>query len=126
LNPLPIVFWSPIHGISNPLSMVFWPLSMVYRNPYPWYFDPPKHGISNPLSMVYWTPYPWYIEPSIHGISNIEPFTHYIMNPLLWYFGRNEGVQFTMMGFKIQWSSTHISTQAFCPWVSQVDMTCDM
>ena len=39
-NPLPMIFWSPTHGIIEPL----------------WYIDPPTHGILNPLLMVLWTP----------------------------------------------------------------------
>jgi len=87
--------------------MVFWPPCPWYFDPpYPWYIDPPTHGISTslpmvyrpPLPMVYRIPYPWYFDPPTYGISN----------PLLWYyeslsFGRNEGGQFTMRGFKIQW-----------------------
>ena len=48
---------------------------MVYWSTYPWYFDPPTHGITNPLLRYY------------------EPLS----------FGRNEGGQFAMRGFKIQW-----------------------
>ena len=39
-NPLPMIFWSPTHGIIEPL----------------WYIDPPTHGILNPLLMVLWPP----------------------------------------------------------------------
>jgi hypothetical protein len=45
--------------------------------------------------------------PPVHGISTpLRPYLG-ISNPLLWYYkllslGRNEGVQFTMRGFKIQ------------------------
>ena len=104
----------PTHGILTPLPM-------VYQIPYLWYIEPSIYGISNALPMVFWTPYPWYIETPIHGILNSLPMVfwppyHGISNPLSmvfwlpypWYiefpsFGRNEGVQLTMMGFKIQW-----------------------
>ena len=76
--PYPCYIKPRIHGIANPLPMVYW-------TPYPWYIEPSTHGILTPLSMVYrtpypwyielplmvlWTPYPWYIEHRIHGISN--------------------------------------------------------
>lgn len=96
-----MVYRTPIHGISNPLPM-------VYRNPYPWYLETPNHGISNPLFMVYQTPismvcqtpYPWYI----------EHHTHDILTPSLWYIEsptylmiRNEWVQnTTRVQFTIQ------------------------
>jgi hypothetical protein len=66
----------PSHGIStpyswyfDPLSIVFWPPTIVYRPSYPWYF-PLTHGITTHLPMVFWplthvilTPYQWYFEP---------------------------------------------------------------
>ena len=90
LNPLPMVYRTPSYGIMNPLLI-------AYRSPC-------IHGILNPLSMVYRTSYPWYFTPYLWYI---ELPTHGIANPLLWCyeplsFCRNEGVQFTMMGFKLQ------------------------
>jgi hypothetical protein len=60
LNPLPMVFW-PLYiwyigpstnGILTPLHMVFYPLPMVYQTLYPWYFDS-----LTMVHCVYWTPY---------------------------------------------------------------------
>ena len=83
-----------IHGISNPLFMVFW------ANP--WYIELPAYGILTPLSMVYWTPciwhfdpplllYPWYIKSATQymktptdGISN--PLLVVYWSPCIWYF----------------------------------------
>ena len=83
--------YSKTKGSPEPVSLTwsFIMFNQVYIS-YPWYFDPLIHGIL--------TPYPWYFDPPTHGISN----------PLLWYYeplslGRNEGGQFTMRGFKIQW-----------------------
>ena len=53
-NLTPIIYWT--HGISNPLSMVYW-------TSYPWYIESPTHGISNALPTVNWTPLLWYYEP---------------------------------------------------------------
>jgi hypothetical protein len=63
-NPLPMVdqtsypwYIEPlIHGISNPIPMIFWPPTHGMLTPYPLYFEPSTHGILNPLPMVYWTP----------------------------------------------------------------------
>jgi hypothetical protein len=55
-NPLPMVFWPPIHGILTPFP------THDILNPYPWYIDP--------LPMVFWFRYLWDIEPPTHGISN--------------------------------------------------------
>jgi hypothetical protein len=68
------IYDPPTHGILTPYPWYIEPLSMVFCPPYPWYFDPPTHGILTPLPMVYQT------------LS----------------YGRNEGGQFTMRGFKIQ------------------------
>ena len=114
-TPYPWYIEPPTHGILTPLPM-------VYQTSYPWYSDPPTHGtfvyrtpylgiltpyprnikppihgILTPLPMVYRTPYPWYFDPPTHGITN--PLLRYY-EPLS--FGRNEGGQFTMRGFKIQ------------------------
>jgi hypothetical protein len=101
--PLPIIvniYWT------HSLPMVFWP-------PYPWYIDPlnhgiltlltmvyrpSTHGILTPLPMVYRPPYPWYIDllPMVY-----QTLSYGIMNSSL--LGEMRGLQFTMMGFKIQW-----------------------
>ena len=68
-------------GLSTQDSRVF---PMLYQTPCLWDFDPL-----------------WYIDPPTHGI----------LNPFLWYsFGKNEGIQFTLMRFKILWLK-------FDPWV---------
>ena len=48
-SPKPMGYWPTTRGILTPLPM-------VYRSPYTCYFDLPTHGISNPISMVFWTP----------------------------------------------------------------------
>jgi hypothetical protein len=64
----------PTRGVLTlPTDGIFNPLPMVFSTTYPWYFDPPTHGILTPLPMVFRIP----------------------------SFGKNEGIQFTMMGFKI-------------------------
>jgi hypothetical protein len=102
-NPLPMVFWSPIHGIftppshgiSNPLPMVFSPLYMVFWLPYPCYLELPTHGISTPIHviltpilMLYRTPYPSYF-------NHTSPW---YFDPPSYLLIRNEGV-------KIPWGS---------------------
>jgi hypothetical protein len=67
-----IPWWTPypwyieplIHGISNPLLMVFWlllvvlnSLPMVYRSPYPRYIEPPGKGSDMPWVGSWW--YHW-------------------------------------------------------------------
>jgi hypothetical protein len=131
-NPILWYYEPPTHGISIPLLMVYWTLYQGNINtwhiePPTHGMTKPFYGIMNPLLMEYRTPFQWYIKPPIKGISNaypwnIKPPTHGILNPLLWYFapltngisnpatmaywttmlGKNEGVQFTMMGFNIQ------------------------
>ena len=86
-----MVYRPSTHGILTPLPMVYRPpLPMVYRPPYPWYIDPP-------LPMVYRPPYPWYIDllPMVY-----QTLSYGIMNSSL--LGEMRGLQFTMMGFKIQ------------------------
>jgi len=73
------------HGISNPLTMIFW-------IQYPWYIKPPSHGILTLLPMVCQTPFPWYFERPTHGISNAL----WYIEPLAFILIRNEGVQNTM------------------------------
>ena len=108
-----------IHGISNQLPK-------VYRTPYPWHIKPPTHRISNPLPgynepvthgisnhlfMVCWPLYPSHIKPPAHGMLIPWPMVYQTLS-----FGRNEGVEFTMRGFKIQWrklfrgSKYHVTT----------------
>jgi hypothetical protein len=87
---IPMVFWPPTHGILNPLRMVYRTpthdishlLSMVYRTPY--------HGILISLPMVYRIPCSIYVDPlpMVYGTPS---------------FGRNKGVQYTMIGFNRQW-----------------------
>jgi hypothetical protein len=101
-DPLPMVYRTPINGISNSTSIVYWTSYPRYLNPYPWYFGPSIHGILTPLPMVFrspthemltplsmvllslypWilNPYPWYVDPisvvfwpPTHGISNPVP-----------------------------------------------------
>ena len=105
-----------IHGILNPLPM-------VYRTSFPWYFEPPAHSISNPLSMVYQTPYLWYFEPPIHGILNPLPMVY--QTPYPWYIEppihlliRNEGAQNTRgVQFTIQGGGGQFSIRRFnIPW----------
>jgi hypothetical protein len=84
-----MVFEPPTHGISKPISMVFWP-------PYPSYFDLPihliltfrTHGILTLLPMVYRTPICGILTTLLmfcwtpnHGI--LTP-THVILTPYLW------------------------------------------
>jgi hypothetical protein len=92
------IYDPPTHGILTPYPWYIEPLSMVFCPPYPWYFDPPTHGILTPLPMVYQT------------LS----------------YGRNEGGQFTMRGFKIQWRKSdprvNISYENW-PWGSKYHMT---
>ena len=124
-----MVYWFPypwkfdplIHGIYTPYSWYFYPVLMVFLPPYPWHIITPFHGIFPPwprvfcpLSMVYWLPYPWYIAfwPPYPWYTNFP--TYGISKPLLWYyeplsFGRNEGGQFTMRGFKIQWRKNDLA-----------------
>ena len=81
--------WSPSHGISSLLPVVFWP-------PYQWYNDSPRIIIVNGVkhsSMEYW-PCPSHV----HGILN--PVRMVLRIPS---FNQNEGIQFTMMGFTILW-----------------------
>ena len=102
-NPLPMVYWTSClwyfdpQWYKNSLSMVFWPLSMVYRiehlpvvlwpstlvyiEPLSMVFWPPTHGISYLLSIVYWS------SAAINDISNhltvvFWPHTHGISNHL--------------------------------------------
>ena len=90
-HPYPWYIEPPTHGISTPLTMVFWPH-------YPWYFDPPTHGISNPLPMVFWPPYQWYFNPPY--LWYIKPSLMVLWTPLLVEMRGgsiyHEGVQNTM------------------------------
>ena len=104
-TPYPRHIGSPTHGISNPLSMVFWtlinsilipthrilnPLSMVYRTRLSMVYriEPPPHSSLTPL--LNQTLYPWYFDLPTHGILTpyswyivyIEPPTHSILSPL--------------------------------------------
>jgi hypothetical protein len=87
IEPQPVVYWIPwlvfwplplIHGIYNPMPMLFWPLSMLYQTPYLWNIEPPSHGISSPLLMVFWPPTHGVLKPLLmvfwhptHGMSNL-------------------------------------------------------
>jgi hypothetical protein len=101
---------------------------MVYRPPYQWYIEPLTHGISTPLSMVFWppthrisTPYTWYFDLPAYffiingGVQNTMGFN-------LPYRGGsvfNKGVQYTMdvnrprvqftMGFKIPYDTGFVT-----------------
>ena len=106
LNPYPWYIEPYAHAILTPLPMVYrtsytWYIEcslMVSWTSYPWYIEPPIHGILNPLSMVYGNSYPLHFDPSPNnGISNPLPMVYRTPS-----FGRNEGVQFTIMWFKIQ------------------------
>ena len=112
-TPYPCYIEPPTHGISNPLPMVWRPPFMVLWTPYRWYIEPltngilksPIKGISNRLPIECQTPYPWYIEPPLMVFCSPN---NRISNPLSMVYrtsslGRNEVVQFTLMGFKIQW-----------------------
>ena len=69
--PLPIIYWTlyqwiiepPVHGILNPLPLVFDPVTHGILTPYTCYIEPSTHGILTSQSMVYWIPKSWYIEP---------------------------------------------------------------
>ena len=69
--PLPMVYWTlyqwiiepPVHGILNPLPLVFDPVTHGILTPYTCYIEPSTHGILTSQSMVYWIPKSWYIEP---------------------------------------------------------------
>ena len=81
-----MVFWPPTHVISNPLPIVFTPLSlcplyikslymvlwplapMVYRKPCLWYIDPHCLWYFNPTTQVMINPYLCYIKPYVYGI----------------------------------------------------------
>ena len=63
-----------------------------------WYIEPPAYCIPHPLPMVYWTPFIWCIKLPTHGILNLILIALWTCS-----FGKNESVQFTMMGFKIPW-----------------------
>jgi hypothetical protein len=82
----------------------------------PWYFDPSIHGILNPLPMVYQTTYPWYIEPSTHGMLiphpwYIEPPAYFLIrnegvqNTIGVQFTIQGGVQFSIRGVKIPYDT---------------------
>ena len=94
IDPLPIVYLHPTHGISIPYPWYFdppthgtlTPFPMVYRPPYPWYIDPHIHGIFTLLPMVYRPPNPWYFDPPAHGISTPLPMVYQTLS-----YGRNEG-----------------------------------
>ena len=85
-HPLSMIFWPPTHVISNPLPIVFTPLSlcplyikslymvlwplapMVYRKPCLWYIDPHCLWYFNPTTQVMINPYLCYIKPYVYGI----------------------------------------------------------
>jgi hypothetical protein len=54
-----------------------------------WYIEPPTHGISNPLTRVYWTLYPWYIELPTHGILNRGVTIHRCTNASQYFLLRS-------------------------------------
>jgi hypothetical protein len=79
--PLSMVFWPPIHAISNPLPIVFNALSpfahcisnpciWYYDTLHPWYIESPAYVISTPLPMVFWPHYPSYDTPPTYVISS--------------------------------------------------------
>jgi hypothetical protein len=94
----------PIHGMSSPLLWYYEPLPMAYRTPYQWNIEPSIKGISNLLPIVFWTPLPWHIEPHTHDVLTLSMVLVYRTLS----FDRNEGVQFTMMGFKMKCRKCHM------------------
>jgi hypothetical protein len=107
LTPIPMVYWPPYpwyidpptHGILTRLSMVFYPLPMVFWSP--------THGIiSTTLPVVYRPPYPWYIDIPTHGILTPLPMIYQPISYVLWTLSLlvemrggsiyHEGVQNTM------------------------------
>jgi hypothetical protein len=101
-----MVYWTPFLLYIEHPSMVNWthyawyiePLPMIYRTSYPWYIEP--------HIMVFWSPYPWYIESLPQDILTPLPMVY--RNPS---FGRNKGIQYTMIGFNIQWPKICLPVQ---------------
>jgi hypothetical protein len=67
-DPLPMVFWHPIHDNLNPLSMIFWTPYSSYVDPLLMAYEPLIDDILNPLPMIFW-PLPMVFYLSFHGIS---------------------------------------------------------
>jgi hypothetical protein len=55
----------------------------------PWDIEPHTHGISNPLTRVYWTLCPWYIELPTHGILNRGVTIHRCTNASQYFLLRS-------------------------------------
>ena len=76
-------------GIWNPYTWYLKPLSMVYWILYPWHIEPSMHGIWNPLSMVYRTPTQTFQTPCLSCIKSpacgIFTLSHGIVTPYQWY-----------------------------------------
>ena len=97
-----------------------------------WYFDPPIHGISTPLPIVYWPPYPWYFDPPSNGISTPPYTWYFDLPAYLlirnggvkipWGFNLPyRGGQFSIRGFNILWMK--IDPGVNLPWGSKYHMT---
>jgi hypothetical protein len=110
------LFWPPSHGILTSLPMVYWP--PTFNIPWvggqytmgrvPMVYPTPIHYILIPLSVVFLTPLPMVFWPSSPTNGMLTPPYPWYIKPSLWYyeplyFGRNDGIQFTMRRFKIQW-----------------------
>jgi hypothetical protein len=107
IEPLPMVFWNPIHGTSNPSPTHgnFIPVPMIYRTPYWSYIESPTNGILTTYPEVFWTLYQWYLNPlpivfwpPTYSISNTLLTVYW--TPYPWYIDpHNHGIftQFSMV-----------------------------
>lgn len=91
LTPLHMVYQSLYPWYVYPLRTKRWPLTYGILNSFSWYIESTIHGISNPLPMVFWpSHYPWNIESLIHG-TFFNPLSvafrnlgHSILSPYQW------------------------------------------